>query len=111
MLGTFGVKILNLTAGTFRPVPQKIRAVGTEHVHAHVIVQGTVAGQTVALNSAMTYRLVGGKVVEVWDLVETVDQPGHAATGAPAFSRVLLKVFVRAVRETTRAALAARRRR
>lgn len=100
-MGVFAVRVFALTRGTFRPEPVSIHAAGQEHVHAHVIIRGVVDGRDLELTTAMTYRLEGGRIVEVWDLVERMPDslPDPRPTSA---IRVLGRVFVTTLRQACR---------
>lgn len=61
-------KIGAVTAGTFRVEPISISAMGDELVVMHNKNRLTLQGQSIETDVVLVWRIVDGRVVEVWDI-------------------------------------------
>lgn len=75
---TFFEKIGVLTGDTFRVEPVSITAVGDELVVTQTRNSLTVQGQTIAMDVVVVWRLVDGRIAEVWDIPSV-----HSVTPQP----------------------------
>jgi ketosteroid isomerase-like protein len=74
----FFEKIGVLTGDTFRVEPVSITAVGDELVVTQTRNGLTVQGQTIAMDVVVVWRLVDGRIAEVWDIPSV-----HSVTPQP----------------------------
>jgi ketosteroid isomerase-like protein len=74
----FFEKIGVLTGDTFRVEPVSITAVGDELVVTQTRNSLTVQGQTIAMDVVVVWRLVDGRIAEVWDIPSV-----HSVTPQP----------------------------
>ena len=65
---TFFRKIGAITGGTFRVEPVSITAVGDELVVVQTRNSMTIQGQRIVIDVVVVWRVVDGRVTEVWDI-------------------------------------------
>jgi ketosteroid isomerase-like protein len=65
---SFFEKIGAVTAGTFRAEPISITAMGDELVVMHNKNRLNLQGQSIVTDVVLVWRIVDGRVVEVWDI-------------------------------------------
>jgi ketosteroid isomerase-like protein len=65
---SFFEKIDTLTAGTFRVEPISVAAMGDELVVMHNRNRLTLQEQSIVTDVVLVWRIVDGRVVEVWDI-------------------------------------------
>ena len=65
---TFFEKIGVLTGDTFQVEPISITAVGDELVVTHTKNRMTLQGQSIATDVVVVWRIVDGRIAEVWDI-------------------------------------------
>ena len=76
---SFFEKIGAVTAGTFQVEPISITAMGDELVVMHNKNRLTLQGQAIETDVVMVWRIVDGRVVEVWDIPSVYARP-HSPT-------------------------------
>ena len=64
----FFQKLGALTQGTYKVEPQSVTAYGNELVVAHVKNTLAVEGQSLEVDAIVVWRIVGGRIVEAWDI-------------------------------------------
>lgn len=57
-----------MTQGTYKVEPQSVTAYGNELVVAHVKNTLAVEGQSLEVDAIVVWRIVGGRIVEAWDI-------------------------------------------
>ncbi len=67
-LRTFFGKLAELTTGTFEVNPQSITPVGDELLVVHTINKMTLPGGPMETNVVVVWRIVEGRITEVWDI-------------------------------------------
>ncbi len=67
-LQAFFEKLRALTDGTFQVEPISITAFGDELVVAHTKNRMILEGQPVEIDVVAVWRIVGGRIAEVWDI-------------------------------------------
>ena len=67
-IGAFFQKLGSLTAGTFRIEPVSVTPVGNELVVVHTRNSLTLEGQEITTDVVVVWRVVDGRVAEVWDI-------------------------------------------
>lgn len=72
---TFFEKIGSISAGTFRIEPVSITPVGDELVVVHTRNSLTLEGQPITLDVVVVWRIVDGRVAEVWDIPSVYTPP------------------------------------
>ena len=72
---SFFEKIGAITGGTFRVEPVSITAVGNELVVVQTRNSMTLQGQPIATDVVVVWRIVDGRVTEVWDIPSVYTQP------------------------------------
>lgn len=66
---SFFAKIAELSKGSFQVEPVAVLPVGNELVVVHVRDHLTFHGKPITLDVVLIWRIVGGRVTEVWDIV------------------------------------------
>ena len=67
-LNDFFQKLGALTRGAFKSEPQSATAYGDELVVAHARNTLTVEGRSIETDAIVVWRIVGGRIVEAWDI-------------------------------------------
>ena len=67
-LQTFFEKLGAITGGTFQVEPISITPVGDELVVTHVRNRMVIESMPVAIDAVVVWRMVGGRIAEVWDI-------------------------------------------
>ena len=67
-LRRFFTKLQSASGGTFRAEPVSATAVGDELVVAHARIGLTLHGMDLEMDAPLVWRVVDGRVVEVWDI-------------------------------------------
>lgn len=67
-LKTFFEKLGATTKGTFRVEPISVATVGDELVTMHTRNRMVIDGETIATDVALVWRIVDGRIKEVWDI-------------------------------------------
>ena len=67
-LQDFFQKLGALTRGTFKSEPQSVAAYGDELAVAHARNTLTVEGRSIETDAIVVWRIVGGIIVEAWDI-------------------------------------------
>ena len=67
-LNDFFQKLGALTRGTFKSEPQSATAYGDELVVAHARNTLNVEGRLIKTDAIVVWRIVGGRIVEAWDI-------------------------------------------
>jgi len=58
----------SLTRGTFKSEPQSVTAYGDELVVAHARNTLAMDGRSLEIDAIVVWRIVGGRIVEAWDI-------------------------------------------
>ena len=72
-IGAFFQSLKHRSGGTFKVTPRAILPVGDELVVVHSHNTLTLKGRRIAIDVVVVWRIVQGKITEVWDIV-----PGDA---------------------------------
>ncbi len=67
-LNDFFQKLAALTRGAFKSEPQSATAYGDELVVSHARNTLTVEGRSIETDAIVVWRIVGGRIVEAWDI-------------------------------------------
>ena len=66
--GSFFERLHRLTEGTFRVTPVSITPCGDELVVTHTRNSMRLDGQDIEVDAVVVWRVVGGRLVEAWDI-------------------------------------------
>ena len=64
----FFTKLMGLSKGTFKVNPVSISPAGDELVVVHTVNTLTLESQSIKTNVVVVWRIVEGKIAEVWDI-------------------------------------------
>ncbi|MCP4383769.1 MAG: nuclear transport factor 2 family protein [Hyphomicrobiales bacterium] len=70
-IGNFFEAVGKKTGGAFRLEPISVTAVGEELVVAHTRNTMTIQDRPIALDVVTVWRIVDGRIAEVWDIIPT----------------------------------------
>lgn len=74
-LQSFFDKLGSLTDGTFRVNPISVTAIGDELVVVHSLNQLTIEGRSIETHVVVVWRIVDGRIAEVWDIPSVHSAP------------------------------------
>ena len=77
---TFFEKVGGVSAGTFRIEPVSLTPVGNELVVVHTRNSLTLEGQEITMDVVVVWRIVDGRVTEVWDIPSVFTPPASASS-------------------------------